>query len=218
MIIIDHIQAVNVVSADAINELITLESLSTGLSALANQVALLEQPFQDYEARYRKRIFFTGFGMRTPDGTCLTTEQERLLPCLFHWYGNTICNYARLVGFLSGVATGVYDRSTTEDPKNYAAVKRHCGTYVDSITELEAIKHWRNKVFAHFALTDPYRDDNATMLDVSVMSPITYLEGRFRVGGMVHSTRGGEIEMPHWSITESHEKLSARFWPQAPSA
>lgn len=218
MVIIDHIQPVNVVTADAINELITLESLSTGLTALANQVALLEKPFQDYEARYRKRIFFTGFGMSTPDGTRLTTEQERLLPCFFHWYGNTICNYARLVGFLSGVANGVFERSTTVDSKNYTTIKRHCGAYVDSIPEMEAIKHWRNKVFAHFALTDPYRDDIATMLDVSVMSPITYLEGRFRVGGMVHSTRGGEIEMPDWSITESHEKLSARFWPQAPAA
>lgn len=218
MICIDNIQPIYVSESDAVNELDTLVSLSTGLATLANQVAYLELPFQDYERTHRKRVSFTGFGQSTPDGTGLTPEQERLLPCFFHWYGNSICNYVRLVGFLAGVDDGVFLRNATEDPRNYAAIRHHCGEYLDSIPEMGPIKHWRNKVFAHFAITDPHRDDNAAMLDASVMSPVNYFQSRFRVGGTAYVMRGGEVEMPHWSVTESYEKLSARFWPSIPES
>ncbi len=45
------------------------------------------------------------------------------------------------------------------------------------------------------------------------MSPISYFDGRFHVGGIIASMRRGEAELPSWSVTESFEQLSNRFWP-----
>lgn len=206
IIVVDYLSGLSVLESDGVNELITLSCLSTGLATLAQQVKLLEQPIQDDEKERRKRITFYGFGF-------LPQETEELLPCYFHWFGTSLCNYARLVGFLSGVSSGAFSRSATEDPKNFRIIKEYCDTYIDSIPELIPIKIWRNKVFAHFAITNPRSSDNAALLDSSVMSPISYFDGRFRVGGMVTASRGAEAELPHWSVTESYELLSPRFWP-----
>lgn len=207
MPLIDHVARIDVDEASGLNELTTLDSLSAGLYVLAQQVHLLEEPLIRDEQDLRKKPMFFGFGLLHP-------EQERLLPCLFHWFGTSVCNYARLVGFLSGLMSGAYTREQALDPKFNAVVRKHCSDYVDSVPELEPIKVWRNKVFAHFAITDPRKDDNAALLDASVMSPISYFNSRLRVGGMVSCSNGAEAEFPHWSVTESYEALSLRYWPQ----
>lgn len=207
MLVIDHLAQLDVDEATGVNELTTLGSLATGLSTLAQQVLLLEEPLVRDEQERRKKIFFFGFGLLTP-------EQEQLLPCLFHWFGTSICNYARLVGFLSGLASGVYTREQVSDPKFHAVVRKHCADYVNSVPELEPIKIWRNKVFAHFAIADPRKDDNAALLDASVMSPISYFNSRLRVGGIINTNNGAEAELPHWSVTEAYEALTPRYWPR----
>lgn len=207
MLLIDHLTRIDVDEATSVNELTTLDSLATGLSVLAQQVRLIEEPLMRYEQERHKKVFFVGFGL-------LTSEQEKLVPCLFHWFGTSICNYARLVGFLSGLTSGVYTREQASDPKFHAVVRKHCADYVDSVPELEPIKIWRNKVFAHFAIADPRKDDNAALLDASVMSPISYFDSRLRVGGMASSSSGAEAELPHWSVTEAHETLIPRYWPR----
>ncbi|NJM44229.1 MAG: hypothetical protein HC858_10130 [Brachymonas sp.] len=206
MPMIDHIARVEVDEATGLNELTTLASLAIGLNVLAQQVHLLEEPLILDEQERRKKVTFFGFGLLHPD-------QERLIPCLFHWFGTSVCNYARLVGFLSGLTSGAYTRQQAQDPKFYSLVRKHCSDYVDSVPELEPIKVWRNKVFAHFAITDPRKDDNAALLDASVMSPIAYFDSRLRVGGMTISLNGSGADLPHWSVTESYEALCSRYWP-----
>jgi hypothetical protein len=202
MPIVDHVAGIEGTEAECLNELITLECLTTGLAALAMQVSSYEKPFRG------RKIFCVGFGL--PD---MPPGAEDLLPCLFHWFGTSLCNYARLVGFISGIHSGAFSRSATEDPANFDLIKKHCTSYVKSIPELEPVQIWRNKVFAHFALTDPRKSDNAALLDVSTMSPIVLIDGRFSVGGVVIATRGAEVEMPTWSMTSVFEALEARYWP-----
>ncbi len=101
---IDYTGGISISQTDGVNELTTLDILSQGLSALAIQVVLLEKPVQNYEQSIQKKIRFFGFNFdKTPQ------DMELVLPCFFHWYGTSVCNYARLVGFLSGIALGVYD-------------------------------------------------------------------------------------------------------------
>ena len=208
---VDHVNAFQVSEEDANNELVTLECLSVGLAELVKQVKLLEAPMQSYESTNGWGGFsVTGFDFEEYG---VPANEQLLLPCYFHWFGTSVCNYARLVGFVAGVGSGVFPRNATEDPRNFELIKKHCDSYVDSITDLEPIKIWRNKVFAHFAITDPRSKDNAALLDVSTMSPMSYSNGRFRVGGAVIMVRGAEIEMPPWSVTESFERLAPRYWP-----
>ena len=207
MFIIDHLAQHSVSDADGRNELNTLSVLGSGIHSIVQTVESYEQAIRSHLGTAAKSSGFYGFGMPG-----LPPSAESLLPCLFHWYGITICNYARLVGFLSGISSGVYTRSATEDSSNYKLIKEHCDNYVSSIPELEPVKIWRNKVFAHFALTDPRANDNAALLDVSTMSPTSFLGGRFHVGGVTIACRGAAISMPAWSITETYEQLSSRFW------
>jgi hypothetical protein len=206
MHIIDRLMRLGVEPAEVGNELATLHQLATGLNALANTIAQLEGPLQDG----RNRLCF---GDLSPLGLDRSTTD--LLPALFHWYGTTVCNYARLVGFLSGIATNAYTRAVAEDPSNYRVIKERCDAYIREVPELVSILVWRNKVFAHFALTDPRaggrEPDTAALLDVSTMSPVAYFDGRFRVGGVTFMARGGEVTMPAWSLTESYEQLSHRY-------
>jgi hypothetical protein len=191
--------------AEVRNELATLHQLAAGLNALANTVAQLEMPLRDG----RNRLCVGDF---SPLGIDQATAD--LLPALFHWYGTTVCNYARLVGFLGGIATNAYTRAVAEDPNNYRVIKERCDAYVREVPELASVLVWRNKVFAHFALTDPRagrEPDTAALLDVSTMSPVAYFDGRFRVGGVTVMARGGEVTMPSWSLTESYEQLSHRY-------
>lgn len=207
MPVVDHILGYSVSEQDGMNELTTLSCLSTGLATLARQVALIEQPIQEDEQMRRKRISFTGFGFNLPP------DAEELLPCYFHWFGTSVYNYARLTGFLAGIASGAYDRHATENVRYLKTIKAYCDNYVNSIPELDAIRIWRHKVFAHFAITDPRDDDNPALLDASVMSPVSYSNGRFRVGGMMHMARGVEHVFPDWSVTEAFEALGQRYWP-----
>lgn len=206
---VDHVTGVAVDPQECCNELATLRHLAAGLDALRGQVALMEAPIQEDERRRGVRVQHLGFGWLPP-------HAEEILPCFFHWFGTSVCNFARLVGFLQGVSSGAFRRDATEDGKSHKRIKQCCDDYVASIGELAPILIWRNKVFAHFAITAPHRDDNAALLDLSAMSAMGYSNGRIRVGGMRIVARGADASLPAWSLTETFELLGPRFWPQEP--
>src|SRR5882757_1907030 len=86
-----------------------------------------------------------------------------LLPSYFQWFSISMCNYARLVAFLEGVSTGIFPLNRLiYDDKQRRSVKDHCNFYMNSISELRAVKQWRNKVAGHPALVDPSSENNLT--------------------------------------------------------
>ena len=66
-----------------------------------------------------------------------------LLSCAFQWYAVSACNYAQLVGWLA-----------THNPE---AAK----DYMKKV--MPRVSQFRNKVAAHFAITDPRRDNEADL-------------------------------------------------------
>jgi hypothetical protein len=118
------------------------------------------------------------------------------LSCQFQWYAVSAYNYAQLVGWL------IY--GDTLQAKSY--VNR----------AMPNIVKYRNKVAAHFAITDPRKDDNVATLSASVMTYIVYAKGRFYAGSVSPQTiEGKEIEQSNisaWSLTIAHQQLSERFW------
>lgn len=196
------------------NELSTLNTLEVGLCQLAREVKQREEIIHSRRADLGKPSSFVGV---PPD------QDERELQwvtCLFHWYGVSVCNYARLAGLLKGFSEKKISRQTIEscDKKDRDRIKKLCGQYTTDVLELEHVLVWRHKVFAHFAITDPYNDDNIATLDVSVMSPIGFDEGRFKVGllslAKADSTKASvSSSLPCWSLTQVHENLVKRYWP-----
>ena len=218
MITIDQKAKHEINSDEGGNELATLNYLSTGLRQLYMNVAAIERPLQEIDEKNGLRTMAFG---NIPG---LPKESIQLLPCFFHWYGTSLYNYARLVGFLSGLSTETFTRQDIEDPNNFDAITKVCNDYVSSIPELAAIKVWRDKVAGHFAITAPRKTrltyDNPALLDFSVMYPVAFDNDRFRVGvfRLLRTDGAGDShigELPSWSLTEVHEALQPRYWDMA---
>lgn len=217
MVTIDHALNRQVDPSVCGNELVTLRYLGVGLHYLCSRVAIVEKPMRERDEKNGVRSMSFGNDPSLPKGAI------ELLPCFFHWYGVSVMNYARLVGFLSGLSLVTFTRKDLEDKSKFETVREYCDSYVDSVPELSPIKVWRDKVAAHFAITAPKRNrvqsDNPALLDFSVMYPIGYDNGRFRAGVMTltrtDSAGSAHVgQLPAWSLTEVHEALQERYWKQ----
>ena len=204
---VDHLVPISADQAST-NELTTLHCLHAGLTSIARYVADLERSVTS--SRPGRRVIFTGFGS-------FDEETENLLPCMFHWFGTSIYNYARLVGFIGGLSS-TYTYADLADPKQHKTIRKHCDNYVASVPEMETITTWRNKVGAHFAITDPRTEDSAAALAVSAMSPVSFNCERLWSSppDVVVTTQGAEAQSRPWSITGSYAALAPRWWPTPP--
>ena len=92
--------------------------------------------------------------------------------------------------------------------------------YLDRL--LPEVRLWRNKIGAHFTRSSPTTKDNEADQQLSVMNPIEYHSGSFHAGSAVFaifSSSGvnaisNSKQSMMWSLTETHEKLTARYWPE----
>ena len=211
-VIIDHLVPTQVSEDIGFNELVTLDSIKIGLNLIAITVWQNEEPLRrEDEAANRRSIHF---GHRP--GT--DRRQTLLLPCYFHWFGVSLCNYVRLVGFLTALKNGTVTRQHLESNAGRKRIAGASTAYVREVTEIREVLIWRNKVAAHFAITDPREDDNLVTLDMSVMYPVSYSERRYRVGdvAIARNSDGSapiESQIPTWSITEVYERVAPRYWP-----
>ena len=195
------------------NELGTLDCLAMGLNLIAATVWQIEEPLRcrDREANLRTAHF------GNVPGT--DPRQILLLPCYFHWFGVSLCNYIRLVGFLAALKSGAVSRQDLEDKGGgHKRIGEACKAYVNGVTEIQEVLIWRNKVAAHFAITNPRGDDNLSTLDMSVMYPVSYSDGRYRVGEwqLTRSREGTppvQSQIATWSITDVYERIVPRYWP-----
>ena len=97
-----------------------------------------------------------------------------LIACLFHWFGVSVYNYARLIGFMRGLSQGAFSRSDLGEPLKCKSISEVVDAYVNGIPELQHVRIWRHKVAAHFAITAPHKDDNIATLDLSVIFPVCF--------------------------------------------
>lgn len=207
-VVLDGIEPLKVVRQAYFNEIGSLRTLFNGLSELCASVKRREVAFEKAGGDKVKVMVF---------GSAMESQQSLdVTACMFHWFGLSLCNYARLIGYIRGLHRGDFTRSDLTDKKAVDKVRTSIEGYVSSIPELAAVKVWRNKVFAHFAITDPYKDDNISTLDMSVIFPVTF-EGRYYVGSMVITRRNSigshTSALPRWSMTEVFESLIPRLWP-----
>ena len=210
-LILDAIEPVEVQEPDHFNEVRALMTLRRGLWGLANSVNNREAPYREMA----KKMSYVVMGAEI-DGP---TRDIDMVACFFHWFGVSLCNYARLVGFIRGLQKGEFTRADLSDETKTKdrLIKKSIDAYVRKIPELEPVRIWRNKVLAHFAITDPLKDDDIATLDMSVVFPVSYIAPHY-VAGYFQMTRSNSSgthtsELPEWSVTEVYEKIAPRFWP-----
>lgn len=178
------------------NELRSLSYLSKGLHYLYGQV-------KSSEATVSSRLNPKMLVSMSGNAPQLQNIPQGLVACAFHWYSVSACNYVRLVGWLvnggdTAKATGYLKRVLPQ-------------VYV-----------WRNKVGAHFARTDPKKEDTSADLVKSVMFPISFDDDAFYASSHVLvMTRGGQKSSSRkdmrWSLTHTYQELASRYWPNSGS-
>jgi len=208
---LDAIAKLEIATSDHFNECRTLQTLFVGLRQL---YVMIKRRELEFEWRCgSNKVVVSSLGIDF-DGTHAHLDT---IACFFHWFGVSVCNYARLVGFIHGLEKKHFARADLGAKASFKTVKTAVDAYVNTVTELEKVQVWRNKVGAHFAITDPYKDDNIATLDMSVIFPVTF-EGRYVVGGLTmtrgNATSSHTSQLPCWSVTEVFESLVPRFWPQ----
>jgi len=199
--ILDHIDGITVpggVFREPANEYCALICLSEGMRYLYHQVKRCEEVVER-RVNPQGNLKVAGFG-NLPEFHDLPMP---LLICSFHWYAISACQYVRTVGAIAHSQ----DQTRAKPPD-----------YVKSI--IPEVLAFRNKVAAHFAwATKNERDNDAERL-ASILPPLVFADGRFIASGYtVTLRRSGKTTdsrtIAGWSLTEVHERMIARYWPNS---
>ncbi|MBA7467481.1 hypothetical protein ES707_02701 [subsurface metagenome] len=162
---------------------------------------------------YTVRVNEIEFSRRLPTTTTTywgSAINPRIV-CCFNWFSTSVVNYLRFVGLVNIMTQKGWTSLDVRQPQNHKLTKNHCTQYVKEV--VPEIYVWRNKVSAHFAITDPDRKDNLATLEYSIMNAISYSRPYFEAGGFMWTTRGDKSELPKWALTQTYEELANRLWP-----
>ncbi len=157
-----------------VNNMHSLYYLVDGIYDLAKKVRKEElRTFNSYPD-----IIFTG-----------NIENWEKLMNDFNWFSINLINYVRLIGFIDIVNKNGFNPDNLI--KNRKAIKDHCYKYIIKI--IPEIYHYRNKLAAHHALSDPFPNDNIMTLEQSVCNNIAYYKpffkgAAFKLGNDEHSS------------------------------
>lgn len=135
-----------------------------------------------------------------------------IVPCAFNWFSVTLVNYLRLVALVQLMNANGWKSPSLAEPNNRSEIRNHCTSYVKAVAP--EVYAWRNKVAAHFAATDPFRDDNLGTLEQSVMSMVEFQYPYYHVGLGKWTSRNEISQLPNWALTKVYEDLHPRLWPE----
>ncbi len=201
MIVLDHKKGIKLNRDDPpFNNYQAFEQNYLGLKILADAVREEERKM---------------FAAEPPGGKTVLFFSSRISPivyCSFNWFSVTLVNYLRLVALVGLMNEKGWKSDDLVHAANREEIKKWCGGFVKEA--IPDICLWRNKVSAHFAATDPFKDDSLGTLEQSIMNPVSYSSPYFHVGLLKWNTAGTESQLPSWALTKTYEDLRERFWPE----
>ncbi len=181
-------------------ELNYLLHLASGLNYLNDEVKKVEADIKERnEKEGRKSTGDTqviAFNFSYP--------KTSFIICAFDWFSVTACSYVKVVGWLANGGKPQKKR------------KRLACDYLERV--LPEVSIWRNKIGAHPSLVDSRAEDTLADLDMSVMSMIFLINGTLYAGAsLLNKHLEGQITSSRkdmmWSLTNTYEQLSSRYWP-----
>lgn len=196
-LIIDHIDKIEIdPSNPALQGNHAFEYLPYGLNLLANTIRAEEIDL--LRARDNTPSMFISF------------KDYHLFACYFNWFSVSIINYARLVALMDLMTKNNYTKRDLTKKENHSTIKKYCREYVKRI--LPDIYVWRNKISAHFAITDPFKNDNLGTLEASIIIPVSYVKPYY-VASAWQPAMAPPSKIPSWKLTKVYEGLLVRFFP-----
>lgn len=198
-IILDHIDNIYIDQTFPIKNLHALNYTAEGIHALAHIV------------RQEEINFFIEEKGTPPDIMMMGLKNQNILMNHFNWFSISIINYVRLVGFIDIVNKNSFTREQIIETDNHRLIKNYCKEYIKNV--IPEIYTYRNKLSAHYSLTDPFRDDNIATLESSVMNSIVYRDYHYEGGGLIWGAGEDLTEIKPWKLTQIYEDLCIRYWP-----
>lgn len=127
---------------------------------------------------------------------------QHIVYCFFQWYSVSVCNYVLLVGW-------ILKQIDSARPKPWQ--------YVDSV--IPDVRRFRDKIAAHFARAVEHKKDTEADRIASIMYQLGFDNGRFYAPfwkTSIHRSgkKSSSTNNQPWSLTETHEKLTKRYWPE----
>lgn len=130
---------------------------------------------------------------------------------MFHWFSISAVNLLRLIGLAD--IMNRQNWKSLDIAENRKEISAHCKDYVESV--IPEVLEYRNKVAAHFAITDPRKEDNVASLEYSIMPQVSWMKGLgIMVGHSQWGTKGEMSEIPKWCLTKEFEKIALRCFPE----
>ncbi len=180
-------------------ELQSLSYLTSGLFLLYHQTKKFEAKVLERRAERKGAPILFTYGSHPPG---MEDIPQDLVACFFHWYAVSICNFVWVVGWI-GSRVGA----------TYLSVNEY------ALGVIPEVVNYRNKVAAHFAKVKPKRGESKLDRDASVIFPIGFSDafeaGSWTLGRTVEGAREESTIKP-WKLTEVHEDLIPRYWPDLP--
>ena len=176
------------------NEYYALLCLRSGLDFLYHQAKKCDQiALQKLDPKKQYGGYVEGL---------LPEPTMRLIACAFQWYSVSACQYVKTVGVISYRQDLI--RQTPDE-------------YVDKI--IPEVKVFRDKVGAHYSWGTKHKEDNEAERLASIIPPVAWFKDSFQVQVFtVNIVRSGKRstskDMKPWSITEIHQRLRERYWPE----
>jgi hypothetical protein len=198
MIIIDAVAKIDLPDDFGLfhNTVQRLLSQALGLQSIYRQVKQIESIHAELHEGWRVVELVGSRSLSPPDLS--------LLECMFHWYSVSACNYVNLIAWIGE------EINFFQTPQAKESYRREvCGP----------VKTYRDKVSAHYAITNPSKNDSHADLLYSTFNCPTLMDGRLRTGGInLTVTTGGVASKTthdtYWSVTEFHESLELRYGPK----
>jgi hypothetical protein len=212
IITVDFIEQISADTNTMRPQIEMLQHLRAGLEELYTKCKLVENKIEIsnkklVQAQTFSLLFYTSM------------EFYNALPTYFHWFSVSTVNYTRLVGYLKGIQSGqIMAAGLDLSNRERQDIKNFCNDYLKSIKIIEPVEVYRNKVAAHFAITDPRSDDNFVTMNFSAINKAGLSDSKLVSKAEVNIVQNsnGELiaeDIPIWSITKVFEELSPRFWP-----
>lgn len=133
---------------------------------------------------------------------------------LFHWYSINLMNFAKSCGLIKFLnETGAQPERFVTDRDLVMKLREHQKLYISSISELEPVKHFRDKASAHLAYTDPFNDNAGTLVESMSLLPVYKLNklviGSLKRGKGADMSSFGKYE---WNLVDNFKSLIPRYF------
>lgn len=132
---------------------------------------------------------------------------------LIHWYSINLINYAKSCGLVKFLNETGFQPEKFLDKDVFKKLRECQKDYIDSISELKPVKHFRDKASAHLAYTDPKNDNAGTLVESMSLIP-TVDNGKLTIGSL---KRGKGDEMSsfgdyEWNLVDNFDSLVPRYF------